>query len=100
MTKHIVSETSVELVAVECPVCNGTCTKHKTFCFKCNGRGFVQRPRMEYQVNQGALLELVQEPDASDLEGILEDLAAIQDYLTAGGTVPSARVYFSNEDVA
>lgn len=48
MTNHIVAQESgtplIGTVEVACPVCKGTCLKHRTFCFKCNGWGVVIRP--------------------------------------------------------
>ncbi len=32
-------EPVVRRVRATCPVCKGSCLTHKTFCFKCNGRG-------------------------------------------------------------
>ena len=42
ITEHLQQgspEPVVKQVKAACPVCKGSCLKHQTFCFKCNGRG-------------------------------------------------------------
>jgi hypothetical protein len=86
MTKHILpQEKAGEIVVTACPVCKGTSHINRTFCFKCNGRGILMRPALAVECQ-------VEGPD-----GILEDLSAISEYLSDGGTMPSARRYFKQE---